>query len=159
LQIGVDWKQKVAELEEEKGLLEELYGKMSRKLTLPDYYLKPFHAYEEGNLSWQAAMEVDPAALTVHALVYTPSNKKDFRRDGDFNLRDYFHQNVKRVFAEKRFSPKRIVDMGCSTGLSTLKLHESFPDAEIIGIDLSPYYLAGKLLAYIDIYVHESMPL
>lgn len=38
--------------------------------------------------------------------------------------------------------PRKIVDIGCSTGLSTLKLHESFPDAEIIGVYLSPYMLS-----------------
>jgi SAM-dependent methyltransferase len=34
------------------------------------------------------------------------------------------------------------VDIGCSTGLSTLKLHASFPEASIVGLDLSPYMLA-----------------
>ena len=38
--------------------------------------------------------------------------------------------------------PKTIVDLGCSTGLSTLKLHQSFPEAEVLGMDLSPYMLA-----------------
>ena len=31
----------------------------------PDYYLKPFHAYDEGNLSWLAAFEVEPATFAV----------------------------------------------------------------------------------------------
>ena len=48
-----------------------LYEKIDRSqtITYPSYYLKPFHAYDDGNLSWQAAMEVDSAALTVHAKV------------------------------------------------------------------------------------------
>ena len=31
-------------------------------MTYPPYYLQPFHAYSEGNLSWQAAFEVRPRA-------------------------------------------------------------------------------------------------
>ena len=31
-------------------------------VTYPPYYLQPFHAYSEGNLSWQAAFEVRPRA-------------------------------------------------------------------------------------------------
>lgn len=27
-------------------------------LQYPDYYLQPFHAYDEGNLCWEAAFEV-----------------------------------------------------------------------------------------------------
>lgn len=38
--------------------------------------------------------------------------------------------------------PKTIVDIGCSTGLSTLKLQSTFPEAEVLGLDLSPYMLA-----------------
>jgi hypothetical protein len=38
---------------------------LDNKLELPEYYLKPFHAYKEGNLCWQAAMEVSPSSLTL----------------------------------------------------------------------------------------------
>lgn len=27
-------------------------------LEMPEYYLKPFHAYKEGNMCWESAMEV-----------------------------------------------------------------------------------------------------
>lgn len=42
--------------------------------------------------------------------------------------------------------PKDILDIGCSTGLSTVKLAETFPNARLIyGVDLSPHMLAvGK---------------
>lgn len=38
--------------------------------------------------------------------------------------------------------PKDILDIGCSTGLSTLKLAQTFPSARITGVDLSPHMLA-----------------
>eukprot|EP01035_Chromulina_nebulosa_P017919 gene17919-23539_t len=47
-----------------------------------------------------------------------------------------------QVDDEHDFKPKKILDIGCSTGLSTIKLHETFPNIEIFGIDLSPYMLA-----------------
>lgn len=34
------------------------------------------------------------------------------------------------------------VDLGCSTGLSTLELHAAFPEAQITALDLSPYFIA-----------------
>ena len=89
-------------------------------------------------------MEVEPAALTVHAPIYTASTS-DLDINGDFTLRDNFHTCMKKIFAKSNFNPKKILDIGCSTGLSTLKLHDSFPGAEIIGMDLSPYMLAGTL--------------
>ena len=35
------------------------------------------------------------------------------------------------------FKPKRILDMGCTVGHSTLPFKEAFPDAEVIGIDVA----------------------
>ena len=37
--------------------------------------------------------------------------------------------------------PSRILDLGCGTGSSTLPLARAFPDAQIVGLDLSPYML------------------
>jgi demethylmenaquinone methyltransferase/2-methoxy-6-polyprenyl-1,4-benzoquinol methylase len=36
---------------------------------------------------------------------------------------------------------RRILDLGCGTGIITLPLARRFPDAEIVGIDLMPEYL------------------
>ena len=40
-------------------------------------------------------------------------------------------------------NPRRILDLGCGAGLSTLALAEAFPKAEIVGVDLSPDMLAS----------------
>ncbi|CAN0387812.1 unnamed protein product, partial [Ectocarpus sp. 13 AM-2016] len=109
------------------------------QVSTPSYYYAPFHCYPEGNLSWQAALEVDPSAICVHADIYT-GKKGVYERHGDDKLRGNFHQRMKEML--KGPEPKNILDIGCSTGLSTLKLAETFPSARITGVDLSPHMLA-----------------
>lgn len=138
--IGVNWNDNKSILEKDFDKLLKNYDNLYKNLDYPDYYLKPFHAYEEGNLSWLAAMEVESAALTVHAPIFVP--KGELSINGDFELRDNFHKNMKKNFYDRGFQPKKILDIGCSTGLSTLKLHESFPSCEIIAVDLSPFFLS-----------------
>ena len=140
--IDVDFEGSVAELQANIVELETHYDSfMTPNMIWPSYYLKEFHAYEEGNLSWESAMEVESAALAVHAPIFTGTNSI-LRRDGDDSLRQSYHDRMLDALNERSFLPKNIVDIGCSTGLSTLKLAETFPDAEITGVDLSPYMLA-----------------
>jgi len=39
--------------------------------------------------------------------------------------------------------PRRILDLGCGSGLSTVELRRAFPNAEIVGVDISPDMLAA----------------
>ena len=53
-QIGVDWVENVNILEKDIDQLTKLFDAVkNEKVEYPEYYLKPFHAYDEGNLSWQ----------------------------------------------------------------------------------------------------------
>lgn len=38
-----------------------------KSVTYPSYYMVPFHAYSEGNLSWQAAFEVSDGGPVLSA--------------------------------------------------------------------------------------------
>lgn len=147
--MGVDWGAEVAAYERQREVLDRHYASLvNANVGMPDYYLRPFHAYDEGNLSWQCAMEVGAAALTVHSNIYTP-NRQTLEIEGDDKLRSSFINCVCEALARdgRGFAPTKILDCGCSTGLSTLKLAESFPNArEIIGLDLSAYMLSVAVL-------------
>ncbi|NJO72908.1 MAG: class I SAM-dependent methyltransferase [Leptolyngbyaceae cyanobacterium RM1_406_9] len=103
-------------------------------LEYPEYYLRPFHAYDEGNLGWEAAMEVEVAAHAVHARIWL-----DAGAQGDAMLRQSYHDVLK---AQLSTEPRDILDLGCSVGMSTFALQQVFPQAKLTGLDLSPYFLA-----------------
>jgi ubiquinone/menaquinone biosynthesis C-methylase UbiE len=91
------------------------------QVDYPDYYQQPFHSIENGYLSVEAAVSYD--AITPYAL---PPNENWVRQ----SLLDGIQGQ-----------PRRILDLGCGTGSIALLLQEKFPDAQVIGLDLSPYML------------------
>ena len=131
--LGVPWRER-AETLLSRNWDAEFSGVCDRQLTYPEYYLRPFHAYDEGNLSWEAAAEVEVAAYAVHAKIWP-----DAGVEGDRRLRDSYNEVLK---AHLPADLKDIVDLGCSVGMSTLSLQELYPAANLTGVDLSPYFLA-----------------
>ena len=75
----------------------------SSQISTPSYYYAPFHCYPDGNLSWKAALEVDPSAVSVHANIYT-GNKKIYEPDGDEKLRGNYHQRMREMLKVGRDS-------------------------------------------------------
>lgn len=140
--IGVEWEERTANYAANADKLVALKDKLSdSRITYPSYFLREFHAYKEGNMGWQCAYEVESAAQSVHAAIYTPS-RDILEQDGDAKLRAGFHRCMLEAFQKRQFKPKKVLDIGCSTGLSTLALACTFPDAVITGLDLSPYFLS-----------------
>jgi ubiquinone/menaquinone biosynthesis C-methylase UbiE len=131
--IGVPWRENVRKLSD-RNWEKELAAVQNLELQYPDYYLSSFHAYERGNLSWEAAWEVESAAYAVHAKIWPDTGAK-----GDSQLRQSYHQIVKQQVS---IQPRDILDLGCSVGMSTFALQEVYPQAKITGVDLSPYFLA-----------------
>jgi len=130
--IGVSWQGMVDDLRSQD--LEAKRAKVENpQLDYPEYYIRPFHAYSDGNLGWDAATEVEVAAYAVHSRVWGDTNAK-----GDALLRQSYHDLVQA----KVQTPQDILDLGCSVGMSTLALAEIYPEAKITGLDLSPYFLA-----------------
>jgi len=131
--IGVPWTQEVQTLRS-YDWESQLAQVQNPQLTYPDYYRRSFHAYEEGNLSWDAALEVEVAAYAVHAGIWPNAGAQ-----GDPKLRLSYHEVLKTQIPQE---PKDVLDLGCSVGMSTFALQEVYPQAKITGMDLSPYFLA-----------------
>jgi ubiquinone/menaquinone biosynthesis C-methylase UbiE len=93
------------------------------QLIYPHYYTSQnFHGIENGYLNISAAVSYD--AITQYAL---PPHEGWVRQA--------------LIEAIRLPQPRRILDLGCGTGSTTLLLKRKFPRAEVIGLDLSPYML------------------
>jgi ubiquinone/menaquinone biosynthesis C-methylase UbiE len=91
-------------------------------VTIPSYYSHyKFRGIEGGYLNPQAVVSYDP--LTQYLL---PPN--------EILVRQALIETIK-------VKPRRILDLGCGTGSTTLMLKQAFPQAEVIGLDLSPHML------------------
>ncbi|BAQ62179.1 SAM (and some other nucleotide) binding motif:Generic methyl-transferase [Geminocystis sp. NIES-3708] len=132
--IGVGWENNVKNLQNHDWQT-EIQVVENPDITYPSYYLTSFHAYDHGNLSWEAAWELESASYSVHSTVYS----KTPQADGDRNLRESYNQVLK---SEIISNPENILDFGCGVGLSTFALQENYPQSNISGLDLSPYFLS-----------------
>jgi ubiquinone/menaquinone biosynthesis C-methylase UbiE len=91
-------------------------------VIIPHYYSSQnFHGVEGGYLNYGAAVSYDP--ITEYVL---PPNETLVRQ---------------ALINAVKVQPRRILDLGCGTGSTTLMLKQAFPEAEVIGLDLSPYML------------------
>ncbi|ACK68291.1 Methyltransferase type 11 [Rippkaea orientalis PCC 8801] len=138
---GIPWREDCQKLEKSpaKSLLEEI---TNPDVIYPDYYLVPFHAYDEGNLCWPAAFEADSA---THSMALRVWKNEDLTPEVAQNrLRGSFHEIL------EDYSPKvvrDVLDIGCSVGVSTLSVHRYYCQRQqetvrTVGLDLSPYMLA-----------------
>ena len=139
---GIPWRKNYQELENSE--VKELYNAIADSdLVYPEYYQVPFHAYDEGNLCWQAAFEAESATYSMGLRVW--KNEPDLTwQVAQERLRNSFYQVIEPYI----ISPiQDILDLGCSVGISTLAIHRYFSAKQeipinTIGLDLSPYMLA-----------------
>ncbi len=91
-------------------------------VIIPSYYSEQnFHGITGGYLTSDAAVTYDP--ITQYVL---PPSETVIRQ---------------ALIDAVKVKPRRILDLGCGTGSTTLILKRAFPEAEVIGLDLSPYML------------------
>jgi ubiquinone/menaquinone biosynthesis C-methylase UbiE len=138
---GIPWRKKCEELAASPAP-QQLEQVTNPNIIYPDYYQVPFHAYDEGNLCWQAAFEAESATYAM-ALRVWPQEPLTWQVAQE-RLRGSFHQVLAKHGPQQ---VRDILDIGCSVGISTLTLHhyyEKIQDAppRTVGLDLSPYMLA-----------------
>ena len=141
---GIPWRARRHELRQSaKPLLSE---SSSASVSIPDYYRVRFHAYEQGNLCWQAATEAEQATDAMALRVWPDEQLSP--QQAQARLRQAIHNSAEPLLEEPI---QRVLDMGCSVGVSTQALAhwlnqradaqgEARP--EVIGLDLSAEMLA-----------------
>ena len=106
----------------------------------PEYYRRSFHAYEDGNLSYDAAIEQELASRSIGA-----RNFPAYGERGEDVFRDAFDIGLRKLGAQVKSNDDgsaMVVDFGCGTGTSTRRLAKQYPGAtRLVGIDLSPYFI------------------
>jgi ubiquinone/menaquinone biosynthesis C-methylase UbiE len=139
---GIPWADNVATLERSEvfHIREEIENK---SLSYPDYYIQPFHGYDEGNLNWKAAFEVEPATDAMALRVWKAETELT-PLQAQTRLRGNIFAKMQAYMAEHCLSaePRDVLDVGCSVGVSTRWIAGEWPRAQVTGIDLSPYSLA-----------------
>jgi ubiquinone/menaquinone biosynthesis C-methylase UbiE len=142
--IGVPWSEYVErykgtftsrELEYYKSRIEDL------SIYYPNYYLQPFHGYDEGNLEWKAAVEAEAATITVSANYWKNTHYQHaenwLRQNASNNIITYLMK-----YNRGCCPVNEILDIGCSIGVSSEFLAKTFPRSNVTGLDLSPYFLS-----------------
>lgn len=148
---GIPWRGRASQLASMQSELDALYASVEDKsVTYPSYYEKEFHAYDEGNTNWQAAAECESATMSM-ALRVWPKDGLTAAAAQD-RLRDSFSAAVQAYMAEQQVGPPtKILDVGCSVGISTFYLARVFSAAEeVTGLDLSPHFLAVAKLRQVQ---------
>ena len=141
---GIPWRQRREELRLAAEPLRS--SSMSAGVHPPDYYIARFHAYEQGNLCWQAAAEAEQATDAMALRVWPDQQLTPV--EAQQMLRDAIHAAVEPLLNGVQH---RVLDLGCSVGVSTQALarwlnsraaQRGELSPELIGLDLSPDMLA-----------------
>ncbi|KAJ4729675.1 CMV 1a interacting protein 1 [Melia azedarach] len=135
---NIPWRDMTREILE-SDVYKELESIQNPSVVYPNYYLNPFHAYDEGNLSWLAAAEAEAAnlSMTKRAIPYASSVD-----EANLVMRGNWLQAIEQHHQQCGGEIRHILDIGCSVGVSTKHLADKFPSAKVTGLDLSPYFLA-----------------
>ena len=117
----------------------ELSAKSSATLDIPDQFDVPRYvtALDIHCMPGGYATEVEPSDISVGALydrgvyLYSMGYTGPLNDDMGRSVCNYLTRSL------PDFKPRRILDMGCTVGHSTLPYKERFPDSEVWGIDVA----------------------
>ncbi|CAB1096673.1 unnamed protein product [Ectocarpus sp. CCAP 1310/34] len=133
--MGIKWTAFLDDLNRNKERLLNIQSEMTdASLDIPEYYYAPIHAYADGNLCWDSAMEEDLWSKLMIAPLFNNSIHGDV-----LMRRDWIDTCLK-------YKPpgevKNVIDLGCGTGLSMYMVQTAWPQADLVGVDMSTYKLA-----------------
>ena len=112
-------------------------------IDYPEYYLQPFHGYNQGNMNWLASYEGEAATLSISANYWENNDPKLSAKWLRNNITDLTNNYLVKYydFPEKM----NILDIGCSIGISTEFIKQRYKKHNVTGLDLSPFFLAMAL--------------
>ena len=159
---GVEWSREARALTESPRVHDLFDTVRDDTIEFPSYYTQPFHAYDEGNLCWEAAAEAESATYAMGLRVWKEENLH--YEEAQDRLRNSFLDAIDSYMASNTGSSgstgssggtgssgsgggtgafESILDIGCSVGVSTRALRERYAGATTVrGLDLSPHMLA-----------------
>jgi ubiquinone/menaquinone biosynthesis C-methylase UbiE len=139
---GIAWRQRREQLQASAEPL--LAAVTDPALEPPAYYRARFHAYDQGNLCWQAACEAEQATDSM-ALRVWPQEKELPAVVAQQRLRSAIFAAIEPSL---KGPVRRALDLGCSVGVGTLALQQWLEQRQgaepmrVEGLDLSPQMLA-----------------
>ena len=141
---GIPWTDLVKHYENRLDILESYKEKYENtSIQYPSYYTQSFHGYDKGNLEWKAALEVQAATLSISSRYWPKLDpivaEQYMRNNATESIQCYWKHHNPDIPVQT------IMDMGSSTGISTKFIQRSFPEAKVLGVELSPYFLAVAL--------------
>lgn len=157
---GIPWRQSVQKLEEQQGKLDNAYDNIcDPSVEYPSYYMQPFHGYDTGNMSWNAAHELEAATKSMCLGYYEGMSWQDaqemFRGAARREIANYWSSSHQAGDMSGVQQPRALLDVGCSGGFSTNEMVNAFPGVTATGLDLSPYYLSVAKHAYPELnFIH-----
>lgn len=157
---GIPWSLITSKYEKQSEELKILFDEKNNKsMVYPDYYTRPFHGYDTGNLNWKAAMEGEAATLSMAVNYWNNVSAEQtewwLRGNITLNIEKYIHANGGNLV-------ESLLDVGSSMGISTEYLYSTFPWCNrAVGMDLSPYFISVATLRAIQLrfpieYIHRN---
>ena len=147
---GIKWKEMVYDNRGNLDKLESIYDNITdTSIIYPEYYTQAFHGYDTGNLNWEAAFEGEAATLSMAVNYWKNADpivtEQWLRYNVSNNIKSYLYDNNRDCNKEfcDTSNIKDILDVGCSVGISTEYLSNSFLNLNsVTGLDLSPYFIS-----------------
>ena len=139
--VGIHWNAITYRYQNDLNKLTDIYEQVNNKsIEYPLYYTRPFHGYNKGNLNWLAAMEGEAATLSMAVNYWKGNDPETTEKWLRYNITQNIQQYIDNFSAN---SASSILDVGCSIGISTEYMYNSFPKCKTIsGLDLSPYFIS-----------------